>query len=146
MHFIIISIMVGCFSTQGTRMEEFPKCNNHKGKNTGFVVAEFTDGENKRHDVIFHVIASFTFHEDDEEEVKEKNTTNNLKKMISDSGARSTSECGWKTYCEERILKGMPKPEAVEIVGEPRRRRYFDEEDDAMKIYTSRQVINNITI
>ncbi|OXA55997.1 hypothetical protein Fcan01_09410 [Folsomia candida] len=132
---------LGCFSTQGVRMKEFPKCRNHKGEKTGFVVAEFTDGENKRHNVIFHVIASFTFDEDDDEEVKDKNATDALKKVISGSGSYIYTENGWQIYCQERLLKGQPKPEAVEIVGKPRRRRYFEEEDDAMKIYSSRQTV-----
>lgn len=147
---IILTLIfcIGCFSTHGARVTKFPKCLKHKGEKTGFVVGEFTDGENNRHNVIFHVITSFTFDEDDEEEVKESNATTSLKKVIAYSGAKSTSENGWQTYCQERILKGKPKPEAVEIEGTRtnRRRRYFDEEDDAMKIYCSRQVMNNVTI
>ncbi|XP_035706802.1 uncharacterized protein LOC118435230 [Folsomia candida] len=140
---IPVCYQLGCFSTHGARVTKFPKCLKHKGEKTGFVVGEFTDGENNRHNVIFHVITSFTFDEDDEEEVKESNATTSLKKVIAYSGAKSTSENGWQTYCQERILKGKPKPEAVEIEGTRtnRRRRYFDEEDDAMKIYCSRQTV-----
>lgn len=59
---------IDCVRTTSTIMDPLPKCELHKGDQIGFVLCQFTDGANKKNDVVLHVIASFTYIYGDDEE------------------------------------------------------------------------------
>ncbi|XP_035704982.1 uncharacterized protein LOC118434802 [Folsomia candida] len=111
-------------------MQEAPKCYSHKGPQIGFVLAQFTDGANKKNDVILHVIASFTFIYGDADG-KQNNAT-----RIVEYNHLHQNNSPWKLYCNECEAAKKPTPELVELEG---RRRYFDDEDELMKVYAARQ-------
>lgn len=113
-------------------MEEIPKCDIHKGGQIGFVLSEFTDDANYKQDVVYHVIASFKFHAGDEEG-KTKNALDAMKIQISNQVQQSV----WNLYVKQRLDENKPAPKLVEIEG---RRRYFDDEDEMMKVHAARQV------
>ncbi|XP_021951608.1 uncharacterized protein LOC110848653 isoform X2 [Folsomia candida] len=126
----ICSAIPNCVRTNGTFMDPVPKCDHHKGQQTGFILGQFTDGANKNQDVILHVIASFTF-DFGEVYTKEVSATRSLKNQ-----ALHKPNGGWSLYCTECNAKRRPTPKLVELEG---RRRYFSDEEELMKVYSARQ-------
>lgn len=124
-------LLTDCVRTNGTFMDPVPKCDHHKGQQTGFILGQFTDGANKNQDVILHVIASFTF-DFGEVYTKEVSATRSLKNQ-----ALHKPNGGWSLYCTECNAKRRPTPKLVELEG---RRRYFSDEEELMKVYSARQV------
>lgn len=116
-------------------MEEHPRCHLHKGGQIGFVLGQFTDGNNKKSEVVLHVIASFNYTEGDEEGKKESANVELRKQTWSD-------DYGWAAYKKEREALGRTAPDLFEIKS---RRMYFEEETEMMKIYSARQVHELLT-
>ncbi|XP_021963235.1 uncharacterized protein LOC110858690 isoform X1 [Folsomia candida] len=111
-------------------MDPNPKCYFHKGEQIGFVLAQFTDGANKKNDVILHVISSFKYIHGDNEGRSQNATRSIILQNLT------KSELPWKSYSKEREAAKKPAAELVEIQD---RRLYFDDEDEMMKVYAARQ-------
>ncbi|OXA63379.1 hypothetical protein Fcan01_02865 [Folsomia candida] len=128
----ICSGISNCVRTRSTTVEPIPKCHLHKGEQIGFVLAQFTDGTNKKNDVVLHVIASFKYIYGDDEG-KSHNATRAI--MLQHINKPTMA---FKLYSKEREAAKKPPAQAVELV---ERRLYFDDEDKLLKVYSARQTV-----
>ncbi|OXA59305.1 hypothetical protein Fcan01_04139 [Folsomia candida] len=121
-----------CVRTKFTIMDPTPKCYLHKGEQIGFVLAQFTDGANKKNDVVIHTIASFTYiYGDDEGRSQNATREIRIENILK-------SDFPWKSYSKERETAKKPAAKLVELED---RRLYFDDEDELMKVYAARQTV-----
>lgn len=126
--FLNVCLISDCFKYHGTSGVA-PFCDAHRIKRE-FVISDYED-KGSRMQTFFHVLTQFTY---ESVEKKAERATASLNTSASSGGTTP-----WSSYIKEFTDAKLPPPTCTEISS---RRRYFSTENEANKVYASRQVHN----